>query len=56
MSEDHALCWPINNTFSPICFQSPNLPKKLEKFKNFMKSQHKVTDESVSTPVVVFKV
>ncbi|XP_020632399.1 nucleoplasmin-like protein ANO39 [Orbicella faveolata] len=29
--------------------KTPNLPKKVDKFKNYLKHSHKVTDEAVST-------
>ena len=41
-------------SFSPMLTfrshsQSPNVPKKQDKFKNFLKNTFKVTDENVGT-------
>ena len=36
-----------------FCAQVPNIPKKLEKFNNFLKGNYKVTDDNVRQNVVV---
>ena len=41
-----------NYCFVPF-FKTPTLPKKVDKFKNYMRSSFKITDEKVSTAILL---
>merc|ERR1712168_792155 len=42
------------NTIKQALLKSPSLPKKFEKFKNFMRSSYKITDEETTKEVWEF--